>query len=282
VADRTEALPRFLSSAADFPRMDAARERFAIFSQQRSGSSWLSVKLTNLGKFGFVHEYLNGRFARPLMERLGVEPRPDGSIPLQRYLRALEQVRTSPNGCFGIKVQPNQLQEHFGADRDGAVKMLAGFERIIVLTRDDKVGQAVSGAMSEAVGRWAYPKGQDHDLSNVRMEDLLQDAVAKLHRYTQEESAMAALVKAAGVPSMDLTYERLVAQTESEMDRIVRFLGHAGGLSSLPAVGKWEPEPPPGKVGAEIRRRFLLYIQGWREEALADAPSPREPPDAAN
>jgi trehalose 2-sulfotransferase len=274
VAGGTEALPRFLSSAADFPRVDAARERFVIFSQQRSGSSWLSVKLTNLGKFGFVHEYLNGRFARHLMERLGIEREPGGRIPLQRYLRALEQVRTSSNGCFGIKVQPNQLQEHFGADRERAVELLAGLERIIVLTRDDKVAQAVSGAMSEAVGRWVYPRGQDHDLSNVRMEDLLRDAVTKLHRYTHEESTMAGLVQAAGVPSIHLTYERLVAQTDAEMDRIVRFLGHAGGLSSLPAIGRWEPEPPPGKVGAEIRKRFLLYIAGRREQALGDAPPP--------
>jgi LPS sulfotransferase NodH len=274
MVDGTEALVRFLSSAGDFPRVHAPRERFAIFSQQRSGSSWLSVKLTNLGKFGYVHEYLNGRFARRLMERLGIEPQPDGRIPFQRYLCALEQVRTSPNGCFGIKIQPNQLQEHFGDDHELAVEMLARFERIIVLTRNDKVAQAVSGAMSQAVGCWVYPNGKDHDLSNVPMEDLLRDIVTKLHRYTQEESTMAALVQAAGVPSMHLTYERLVAQTDTEMDRIVRFLGHAGGLASLPTLGKWEPEPPPGKVGSEIRRRFLLYIEGQREQALSDVPPP--------
>ena len=249
----------------DLAPVAAASFRYAIFSQQRSGSTWLGARLANLGAFGVPEEYINKRYIRQLAERLQVPPDILGNgrgLNLSVYMKAVERVRTSSSGRFGIKIQPNQLFGMFKDDSTAVTRFLCRFNALIILTRRDKLAQAVSGAIAEATDRWRSD-GLEPDLSGVNRGPLLRDIAVKLGRYILEAERMEAIVRATGRPTLQFCYEELVAEPHATLQSIVRFLGHDdtlashAGFASVPV-----PAPAPGRVATELRAQFLDYIEG--------------------
>src|SRR5262252_6302708 len=92
------------------PRLDHPRDsdptfRYVIFSQQRTGSRWLSSRLANLGCFGVPAEYLNTALIPGICDRIKYPIKMvNGAYRFEvtAYLSAIERLRTSPSGRFGI------------------------------------------------------------------------------------------------------------------------------------------------------------------------------------
>jgi LPS sulfotransferase NodH len=249
----------------DSPKHPGPIFRYLIFSQQRSGSSWLSRRLINFGIFGVPAEYLNPLVSIRFAQRINCPTNVHDdtvSVKFYTYLGAVEDIRTSPTGRFGIKVQPNQIFPLFNDDLGSVATFLKGYDALIVLTCRDKLRQAISGAIADLTGHWRSD-GKDPDLSGVHMLQLMTDTATKLARYITEDQQMAAVSQASRRPVLYLTYEQMVADPEGTLERVARILGYHGPLSTIPDTNAIKvPAPRPGRANAEVRRLFLRYIEG--------------------
>ncbi len=233
--------------------------RYAIYSQQRSGSAWLCALLSNLGEFGIPVEYLNGRFTPEISRRLLGSTT---GFDLSTYLDAVESVRTSPSGRFGIKIQPNQLSAIMKNDLAAMARFFHRYDAIILLTRQDKLAQAVSGGIAQLTANWRSD-GKEPDLSSFTTDQLIREMSGKLARYLVEDSQMISVAEASGRPLLHVTYERLKGDPEGTLEQVVRFLGLEEGFAGLPVTKIVNvPGPRPGTVAAEVRQLLLDFIEG--------------------
>jgi LPS sulfotransferase NodH len=233
---------------------------YLILSPQRTGSNYLCRRLCNVrGRFGMPGEYLDPAAARMLAPRL-LPGTPLESIPFANYMRAVQRARTSADGCFGIKVQPAQLAAFAPGDR--ALFDFAGsFERIVVLTRRDKLGQAISGTIVQLTGTW-FNDGAPPAMDDARLPQLFPAIAANLARYIDEDRRIAALGKALDRPWLRLVYEDILRDGQGEFDCLVDFLAGGEPIELEEAAEVPVPEKPPGDFAEELRARFLRYIDG--------------------
>ena len=72
-----------------------------IFTNARTGSSWLSIGLFRAG-LGVPMEYFHKKYIRQMKDRGIVQP-DHGEDLLHAYIRTITALRTTPNGVFSIK-----------------------------------------------------------------------------------------------------------------------------------------------------------------------------------
>jgi LPS sulfotransferase NodH len=88
--------------ARELSVLPPAAYRYAIFFVGRSGSTWLADLLSRQRDLGKPREYLNtkliGRFAAEM-----------NAGTVTDYLALLHRKRITPNGVFGLKINPSQL-----------------------------------------------------------------------------------------------------------------------------------------------------------------------------
>jgi LPS sulfotransferase NodH len=227
---------------------------YLILSPQCTGSNYLCRRLCNVrGRFGMPGEYLDPAAARVLAPRL-LPGTPPENVPFASYMRAVQRARTSADGCFSIKVQPAQLAAFAPGDR--ALLDFAGpFERIVVLTRRDKLGQAISGTIAQLTGT---PPAMD----DARLPQLFPAIAANLARYVDEDRRIAALGKALDRPWLRLVYEDILRDGQGAFDCLVDFLAGGEPMELEETAEVPVPEKPPGDFAEELRARFLRYIGG--------------------
>ena len=252
--------PRFDNPAGQGPTF-----RYVIFSQQRTGSSWLARRLTNLGIFGVPTEYLNPLISINFAQRMNcpVRVRDDiATVNIRKYLGAVEKVRTSSTGRFGIKIQPNQIFPLFNGDLVSVATFLQAYDALIVLTRRDKLGQAISGAIADLTDHWRSD-GQAPDLAGIDRQRLMSEIANKLAQYVTEDDQMMTVGRSMGRPVLYLTYEQMVADPDGTLEQVLPLLGCKERLSSLSSINVVEvPEPRAGHINADVRRCFLRYLEG--------------------
>lgn len=136
----------------DLPRSEGART-YAIASMPRTGSTLLCRGLWDTGLAGAPKEYLNPmqrrdwgvragrRHYRLLMGPLQVLARGD----VETHLAEVRALRSS-GGWFGLKIH----RHHYERFRD-----VLDVDRWLLITRRDRLAQAVSWARAIQTGRWA-------------------------------------------------------------------------------------------------------------------------------
>lgn len=268
-AGRAFYAPRF-----DEPASPRTTSRYIFFSSQRTGSTYLCRRLCNItGRLGLPSEYLNPNAIEEFVPRLLSPGGPAGStLKLVDYLHGVERLRTTADGCFGIKVQPKQLVSRFPAGSDGVVRFLQAYDRIIVLTRRDKLGQAVSGAIAEATGNWAMG-GKPPEMNDDDIARMCPDVAFKLNRYIQEELRMRDVAAKTGRPVLHIEYESILAEPEATFDGLLKFLGEPGGLAG---VKEGDAVTVPTKTGGELAqrvgKRFVDFITSAGPYSVPGAP----------
>ena len=235
--------------------------------------------MINTGYLGVPSEYLNGRVIPQISQRLlaGTSPADPRATSLAGYMQLLEGARTTPGGCFGIKVQINQLMPLFKNDHDKAAKFLQRFNAMVIMTRRDKVGQAISGAISSLSGKW-FSDGQEAPIGRDKVPELVKKAYSLLARYEREAVQMETLCAQYKGQQIHLDYEDMLADADGVMRKVTRLLEPSrvwtpeadSALLSL-------PEPPPGLLAKEIRERLLEFIQGQGDIASAGFMTPGLP-----
>lgn len=230
---------------------------YLILSPQHTGSDYLCRRLCNVrGRFGVPGEYLDPAAARMLASRL-LPGTPLENIPFASYMRAVQRARTSADGCFGIKTHPAQLAVFAPGDR-ALFDFAASFHRIVVLTRRDKLGQAISGTIAQlTVGG---PK--DGATDDARLPQLFPDIAVNLARCIEEDRRIAALGKALDRPWLRLVYEDILSDGQGAFACLVDFLAGGEPIEIKETADVPLPEKSPGDFAEELRARFLRYIGG--------------------
>lgn len=222
---------------------------YAIISQPRTGSSLL-MELLRVRGLGTPDEYLHEDRIRVWWPKLAG---PDAAFDLQRYIALLRQSQFASNGHFGIKIHYSHLREHF-KERAVIQSFVAGFDGIIVVTRANKLSQAVSALKATQTGRW----GAEAPEANVEPTFDPVAIAENLRRFLFQDRQIAGLNLGASRPALFVTYEDLRDSIGESWERIQNFLGVA-------------PEPVPTTIRSrqqrnaqslEFEERFLKLIKG--------------------
>jgi LPS sulfotransferase NodH len=126
---------------------------YLLASVPRAGSTLFSHILWRTGCLGAPLEYLN-------FDRAGPYSFARSAAAQQELWRSVLRRRTSPNGVFGLKAFPTQLQALHGRNPPLLAEVLAtmlpraGPNHILYLRRRDRVAQTVSLARAAMTGVW--------------------------------------------------------------------------------------------------------------------------------
>lgn len=208
------------------PRFDLAASpvqlRYLILSQARTGSSMLCSALRETGAAGSPMEYLS---EKPL-ERL---PQPVTRDMLADYLVDLESRRTTVNGVFGIKLHYGQFQKLYMAEgkiSKQGVGFLRSFSHFILVRRQDKIAQAMSLFIATRSNMWNSTDATEQGRHNYDFRSAdVPELIRHLHKMTVQDQAWLEICGALGLRMMEVVYETLASSPQSEVERVLAFLG---------------------------------------------------------
>ncbi len=215
-----------ISAECDLPPTPI-RMRYFVFSQQRTGSTLLTEALVGTGQAGVPIEYFNPDVGRDFWARIG-KGKPWRVKP---YIDYIEKYRVTANGVCGFKSHLSQLN-WFIDDPERQVRFTRRFDRVILSYRRDKIAQAVSFQRALAGGPWFV--GTDRERKPTRPEELVlarAAIVAAARSFVRQEARQRELIRLAGVPMLDLPYERLDADFTGAMREVLAFLDLPAALA---------------------------------------------------
>lgn len=228
----------------DFPhRAEPPRQLYVIATVPRTGSSYFSHLLWQSGCVGAPLEYLNFLAEGPA--RLAVT---DAQQQLALW-RSLLQLRTSPNGVFGVKcfsVQLRELQQRNPAllrEVFSTLLMRGPATRVIKLKRRDRVAHAISYARSALSGIW---RKEQEAAGGAAVVDYSAQAIEQALTYVdQQEADWDMLFQELRIDPLTLWYEDVLADPQAAVGQVAQFLGVAidpAAAVDIPAVEKQAQE----------------------------------------
>lgn len=244
-----------MAASRDFAGRSPVTLRYAILSAPRSGSTLLARELFRTGVAGDPHEYLNPMAIAAYQAASGAT-----RVTLPEYLGDIESRRTSPNGCFGIKAHYFHLSRLGDTDesrRRIVEEFLRKQDRRILITRRDKLAQAVSYHLAKCSGRWTsehekYLGPQPAAAWEFDPVDLGQC----LTRMIEDEEGWRRSLAATGLPFIEIVFEDFLASYRETLERVGSYLGIDFGESPLePAL-----TPTTDARATDLRERFSTYL----------------------
>jgi LPS sulfotransferase NodH len=207
----------------DFPRRSIPPERtYLLATTPRTGSTWFSHMLWQSGCLGAPLEYLNFDPAGPYFF---AAKSPSAQSELWRSALAR---RTSPNGVFGLKVFPDQLEalQHNHPELVKAVMsvIFGGPQqsRVIVLKRRDRVAQAISLARALATGVWRREQEDDSD-QEVAYSDAAVDRAGQMLDFQLD--AWEQMFAELRIQPLEVWYEDLLADPLGAIAGVAEHMG---------------------------------------------------------
>ena len=236
----------------DFPaRMGPPATSYLLASMPRTGSSWFSHLLWRTGCLGAPLEYLN-------FEKSGPYGFASGSPDLQQQLwRSILSRRTSPNGVFGIKCFPMQLEalvEGNPALLSSVMQVLlprGRAKRVVHLGRRDRIAHIVSYARATLSGIWR----KEQESGPAPEPEYSQEALATADRWLAlQEAAWAGMYKDLAIEPLRLWYEDAIADPEGAVRQVADHLGVA--IDPQAAVAVPPVERQSRGAGADWAERY--------------------------
>lgn len=202
----------------DFPhRAGRPALVYMLASVPRTGSSHLSHLLWQSGCLGAPLEYLNFQ-GGPLAFAAGA---PD----LQQWLwRSLQKRRTSPNGVFGFKAFPSQLQAlheanpALNADVMGALRP----DRFIHLARRNRAAHVASFARAILSGEWRKEQEGSGAAADLGYSQVALENADRI--LAGQEAAWEEMFAALRIVPLRLWYEDVVADPAAAVARVAAHL----------------------------------------------------------
>ena len=253
-AEQDRNLDRDASAAFDLP-LTECRFRYVVCSTQRTGSSLVCRALRDTEKAGQPMEFFHPRLIKAFLARFGRD-----QIATEAYVDFIESHRSTGNGVFGLKVHLDQL---IGVMKDITKRkiFLSRFDRVILISRRNKLAQAISYARARQTQHWEADRPELADRARRSSSQYDFSLIAKLlGLLVGDDQKWRNIISGCHVPCHVLTYEELVDDFPRTMADIARFLAIEGldGSAFL--------TPPLLKMGDEINvdweRRFVAEVQG--------------------
>jgi len=240
----------------DFPARTAAPEAtYLLASVPRAGSTYFSHVLWRTGCLGAPLEYLNFEPAGPY----GFAAH-SPQVQLQLWRSVLRR-RCSPNGVFGLKVFPIQLEQ---LNRDNpplleevlSVMLPRGGERrIVYLRRRDRVAQTVSYARATLSGVWR----KDQERRDPAAIEYSQEALDSAERgIAFQEEVWARMFSDLRVEPLQLWHEDVLASPAAAAQQIAKFVGVAieqAAVVPVPEIRKQSEGDAPAWAERYARSR---------------------------
>ncbi len=234
----------------DFPDRAPPDRPYLLATVPRTGSTFVSHLLWRSGCLGAPLEYLN-------FEPSGPYGHASASPQLQRELweNALRR-RTSPNGVFGLKAFPLQLEELSQANPPLLRAVLhfllpPGRARVVQLRRRDATAHAVSYARAMLSGIWRAEQeteGRDEPEFDAQALERAGRLIAT------QERAWADMCREMHIEPLVVWYEDAVADP-------------AGFVATTADYLAVELDTDARTVVPEIRRQDQRGAREWKERA---------------
>ena len=207
----------------DFPGRDRPPETcYLLATVPRTGSTFLSHLLWRSGCLGAPLEYLNFDPAGPYAFA-GRSP----ALQLQLW-RSLLRRRTSPNGVFGIKCFPMQLQALVETNPELMAAVMSTIvprtrpPRVVHLARRDRASHAVSYARATMSGIWR----KEQERGGPAELEYSQAAMETAERWlTGQEAAWDAMFRDLRIAPLRLIYEDVVERPQEAVAQVAFYLG---------------------------------------------------------
>jgi trehalose 2-sulfotransferase len=203
-------------------RAEPPSRLYMVATVPRTGSSYLSHLLWRTGCLGAPLEYLNFLPVGPSRFAIG-DPRQQVAL-----WRSMLQLRTSPNGVFGVKcfsLQLRELQQRNPAllrEVFSTMLLRGPATRVIVLKRRDRIAHAVSYARSALSGIWR----KEQEAAGAAVVDYSAEAVEQARAYIeQQEADWDLLLKELSIEPLTMWYEDLVEEPDQAVRRVAEFIG---------------------------------------------------------
>jgi LPS sulfotransferase NodH len=228
----------------DFPMREGLPERPYLFaSVPRSGSTYVSHLLWRTGCLGAPLEYLNFELTGPYGFASEAPARQ------QELWHSVLRRRTSPNGIFGLKAFPTQLEEvHRQNPRLMAevMRMMLGRgpgSKVVQLRRRDRTAHAISMARAMLSGIWRKeqegedrPEPEYSELAVSRTEALIE----------QQEQGWAEMYRGLGISPLVVSYEDVLADPQGFVAAVAGYLGVELDPAAAIAVPEIEQQSQKG------------------------------------
>ncbi len=229
---------RQFDEAYDYPPTDVT-VRYVLCTTGRSGSHFLGHLLHTRKAFGYPLEYMNKGNLKVW------EQRATGSG--MDVLDFIKSVRTSPNGCFGIKLHRHHLARFLQHERRGALSDY----RFVLLRRRDLAAQAASYLRAEQTGAWIseMPERASAVYNRAGIE-------SRLERIAQDNASWEAFVRSLGLTVMGLVFEDVRDDPEHALQQVADFLG--------------VDLPPAGTAGFQPQKQSKGNQEDWAGRFVAE------------
>jgi LPS sulfotransferase NodH len=185
---------------------------YAICTEPRSGSNYLSRLLRSTGMLGRPTEYFNPMAVR---EVLGAVDFPDDP---EAQLARLPELASTPNGVYGLKLFSSDF------DRIKSTRWAARLPGLafVYLERQDLLGQAISLVRADQTKQWVSRREAQGDPVYDRV--VINDTLVSLVRASTRWRFYFARN---GLPVLNLVYENVVQSPESAVEAVGRLVGLA-------------------------------------------------------
>ncbi len=207
----------------DFPlRQEKPELTYLLASVPRAGSTYFSHLLWRTGCFGAPLEYLNFEPAGPY-GFAGSSPELQG-----RLWRSVLRRRCSPNGVFGLKAFPPQLEQLKRKNSALLDEVLEAIlpngrpRRIIYLRRRDRMAQTVSYARATLSGVWRKEQENPATAGIDYSEEALEAAERGI---AFQEAAWAQMFAELRIEPLTVWHEDALADGAAVAEAVANYLG---------------------------------------------------------
>ena len=237
----------------------SCRKSCIIFTNARTGSSWLSIGLYRSG-LGVPMEYFHKKYIRQIKDRNIVHPH-HGEELLHAYIRSLTSIRTTPNGIFSTKIHTNQWVDLCQVNEPHQKQTPSFFRQklensfvnphFVFLYRKDILSQAISLYIAQESQSWSSenPAKESVEYDFAKIKSYLDVTMKNIkicrsiHQFTM-------------FPKLSLTYEDLEEDYSGSIKRIALFLNEEIVLTD--EIGENTVEKQRSQRNEEWKQRFLL------------------------
>ena len=206
----------------DFPRFDGDPKPYLLATVPRSGSTYVSHLLWRTGCLGAPLEYLN-------FEPSGPFGAAHSSHSAQDDLwHHVLRTRTSPNGIFGLKAFPAQLEDLGRLNPALLAKAMRFFltgrsaSRVIQLRRRDRTAHAISLARASLSGIWRKEQEHANREEPAYSPEMMARAEASIRA---QEGAWDAMYRDLSITPLVLWYEDVREDEAATLQAVAGYLG---------------------------------------------------------
>lgn len=264
------AIPINKSRITDLEEFDqlplkSPQKRYLILSMQRTGSYYISRRLCNIkNMFGMPSEYFHPKSIQALLPRLmrpfTLNDYKNGRIKLNDYLKSVEFARTTDDGYFGMKAQPHQLQSLFNGDTDEIIHFISSFDKVILLTRKDKLGQAISTCKAIYTNEWFDNQASFH-LEDKDIKKFFSSIAGNISRFIEEEEFLLCAKEKIKKEILHIDYEDLEQDNTKIFKLIVDYLSGQNDLFFEEINSFVEiPKKNNADLTKNLKKKFIQYI----------------------